>query len=152
VLRRGASEFDRMENARQVMAVAIETRQVQPGGLRTENRLRDRRVPVPQCRDMPPVTVVLALGQLDEFQERVRDPAASGQDDAQAGARQRIENSRDTPEAVGVGDARPSELVHDPRFGFGHLARGLWKKGSATLLTRSSARNDSVLAKVLILG
>jgi hypothetical protein len=31
--------------------------------------------------------------------------------------RQGVENGRHAAEAVSVGDARPSELVHDPGFG-----------------------------------
>ena len=74
--------------------------------------------------------LVLALGQIDEPQQGVRHPPAGGEDHAQGTGRERIEYGGNPSEAVGVGDARPSELVHDPRFGFGHLSWGCGEKAS----------------------
>ncbi len=120
IARGRAGELHGLQDPRQIVTVAVEAGEVQPRRLTCEQRLRDGRVSRPQRSEIGPEGVVLALGQVHEPQERIGDAPASGQDDAHALVRQGIENGGDAPEAVGVGDARPSELVHDPGIGFGH--------------------------------
>src|SRR6185312_10151503 len=92
--------------------------------------------------------LVLTLGQSDEPQQGVRHPPAGGEHHAQRAWREAIEYGGNLSKAVGVGNARPPELVHDPGIGFGHRmaleSQGEWQKCLATLLTRPRARNDSV--------
>ena len=84
----------------------------------------------PQLRDLAAKSLVLALGQRHQAQQRVRHAAAGGQHDAGPGRRQRFDDGRHSTEAVGVGNARPPELVHDPGIGLGHRVGILTRNGS----------------------
>ena len=64
--------------------------------------------------------LVLPLRKRDEPQQRIRHAAARRQHHPQASSWGRFDNGRDLAEAVGVGDARPPELVHDPGSGVEH--------------------------------
>ncbi len=77
-------------------------------------------MPRPQRSELSPKEIVLALGQVHESQERIRDASAGGQDDSEPLITEGFENRGNATEAVGVGDARPPELVHDPGIGFDH--------------------------------
>src|SRR5262249_18019562 len=79
--------------------------------------LRNRGVSDAQCSDFRAIAIVLPLSKGYEAQKAVRDSTAGREDDAQPLGRQGIENGCYTTEAIGVGDARSSELVHNPGFG-----------------------------------
>ena len=73
-----------------------------------------------QLGKLAPVGTILALGQGDKTQQRIRHALAGGQDDGQARRRRGFKDGGNLTEAVGVSNARPPEFVHDPRFGLAH--------------------------------
>jgi len=91
-------------------------------------------VPLAQLSDFGADPRVVTLGERHEAQQCVRDTAASGQHDCEAPRRRALEYGRDFAEAVGVGDARPPELVHHPGIGLNHLNQGLIGAGQAVRL------------------
>ena len=123
-----AGELDRMQDPEQVLAVAVEARQVRLGGLRRQQLLGDGRVTRAQLGEFTAIGAVLALGERHEAQQRVRDALAGRQDHGEAGGRCGFEDGRDLAEAVGVSDARAPELVHDPGIGLAH------RHGTKTLI------------------
>ena len=120
-----ARQLDRVQDPEQVLAVAVEAGEVGLGGLRRQQLLGDGRMPRAQLRQFAAVAAVLALGERHQAQQRVRHALAGGQDHGQTGGRRGLEDGRDLAEAVGVSDARPPELVHDPGIGFAHRQRDL---------------------------
>ena len=125
---RGARELHCVQNALEVAAIAVELLQVLLRDGLLEQRRGDRRMSRAQVRDLPEVGVVLTLGERDETQQRIGHAAARRQHDAQARAGGALEYRGNSAEAVGVRDARPPELVHDPGIGLGHR-RGISSSG-----------------------
>jgi len=119
----GAGQLDRIQDSQKIVAVALQGREVQLRGGRRQQFLGNPRVPRTQLRDLAVVGLILALGERHQAQQRIGHAAARRQHHPEPSSRSRVENGRDLAEAVGVGDARPPELVHDPGSGVEHRSR-----------------------------
>src|SRR6185437_499114 len=71
IARRGARQFHGVENALEVVAIAVEAREIQSCGLRAEERLGDLRMARAQGAELHPIAVVLALRQRYEPQQGI---------------------------------------------------------------------------------
>ncbi len=76
VARGRAGELHRMKNAFEVVAVAVESREIKPRGLRGEERLRNFRVSRAQCTELHAITVILLLRERHEAEQSVGDALA----------------------------------------------------------------------------
>ncbi len=118
-----ARQLDRVQYPQKILTFAVKTAEIGLRGRRREHLLGDGRVARAQLRELSAIAAVLSLGERHEAQQRIRDPLAGGQHHGQAGGRSSFENGRHLAEAVGVGDARAPELVHDPGIGLAHRNR-----------------------------
>ena len=73
-----------MQDAFDVVAVAVEARHVQLRGGRREHGLRDRGVARAQRVQVAAIGIVLRFGARDEAEQPVRDAATGGQHHPQA--------------------------------------------------------------------
>jgi hypothetical protein len=104
--------------------------------------LGNRRVQRAKARNLAAETVILLFGELDEPEQRIRHPAASGQNDGLPPRRLGFDEGSNASEAIGIGNARSAKLVDNPRVGLAHRGEvSRQKKRVATVLTRSRARN-----------
>ena len=115
--------FTEQYGSQEISSIPIEAGQIQARRLRCQQRFRYRGMPYAQRGNLAAIAVVLPFRQGHEAQQRIRHAAAGGQNDAQPQCRQGVENGRHAAEAISVSDARPSELVHDPRIGLAHRNR-----------------------------
>jgi len=80
----------------------------------------DLRMAFAQLRNLALELPVLPLREPDASEQRVGHAPAGGQHHAQAPRRLRFKQGGDACEAIGIRDARSSELVDDPTFSSGH--------------------------------
>src|SRR6185369_16905876 len=107
-------QLDRVQDAFDVVTVAVETREVQLRRVGRQQRLRDLRVARAQRVEIAAIGVVLRLGAGDEPEQRIGDAAARRQHHAQRTGRQRFEDVGDTFETLGIGNRGTAEFVYDP--------------------------------------
>jgi hypothetical protein len=143
----GAGERHAAQDAVKILAVAVKACEVVARRGGGEQRPGHLRMPLAQQRDLGAEGYFLLLGQADEPEQRIRHAAAGGQHHCQAPRRLRFEKRGDAGEAIGVRDARSSELVDDPTIRTGHRIEVSRRKGAATVLTRGCARNPATPAQ-----
>jgi hypothetical protein len=104
-----------VQDAGEIGAIGVEA--CEPGlrGRRRQQRLGDQLVALPQQLQLRDISLVLAFGEADEVQERVRDALARGQHQPEPRGRLGFDDVGDAAEAGRVGDAGATELVNDPR-------------------------------------
>ena len=129
-----ARQLQRAQHLLQVAAIALEGGAITLRALGAEELGGDCKMTVAQLGDFRAHALVLALGERHEAQQCIRDAAARGQYDGQTPCGRGFEYGRHFAEAVGVGDARPPELVHDPGIGLDHLNQRLMDAGQAVRL------------------
>ena len=114
-------QMQRAHHLLQVTPVFVESGAVGTRGFRAQQLIRDGEVPLAQLRDLLAHALVLALRQRHHAQQGVRDALCiRRQHHAQTSGRGGFEDGRHLSETVGVRDARPPELVHDPGSGLDH--------------------------------
>ena len=113
-------QVQRAHHLLQVAAVLVEGGAVIARRVRAQQLVGDAEVTLAQLRELLQHALVLALGERHDTQQRISHAATGGQHDAETPGRRCFEYGRHFEEAVGVSDARPPELVHDPGIGLAH--------------------------------
>jgi hypothetical protein len=106
-----------VQDAFDVVTVAVEAREIELGRARRQHRLRDGRVTRAQRIQVAAIGVVLRFGAGHEPEQCIGDTAAGGQHHTQAARGQLFKVMGDALEALGVSDRRTAELVNDPGGG-----------------------------------
>ena len=123
VLRGRARELHRVQDAFDVVTVAVEAGHVELARVgRDSSGFGDGVVPRAQRIELTAPAVVLRFGARDEAEQRIGDAAAGREHHAQATGRQRFEDVGDALETLGVRDRRTAEFVYDPGGGVSRIA------------------------------
>ena len=121
VLRGRARELHRVQDAFDVVTVAVEAGHVELARIGRQQRFGDGGVPRAQRVELAAPGLVLRFGARDEAEQRVGDAAAGRQHHAQPTRRQRFEDVGDALETLGVRDRRTAKFVYDPGGGVSRL-------------------------------
>ena len=145
VLRRRTRQLDGVQDAFDVVTVAIERRHVQRRGFGREQRLRDRGVTRAQRVQFAAPGVVLRFGARHQAQQRIGDAATGREHHSQSPGRQCFEDVGDAAKALGVSDRRTAEFVYDPgggvrRWHGDSRPEGAKKPGKSTGWTASARK------------